>query len=247
MHGVPPPKERVPGCADGFYPLIQGVPPKQYAATFPLLIATIDRWGAPDDREPVTASFGMMFFGVKRFKGIMGVLMRLGVESRPVMLRLKQFLHSDEVAAARTKFLPGKNVGVKSKRFDPAVERLRKSVETWEKTFGTLAVAPISRVGKTYRPIVVSTSTPSESAEAARGGGTKRSPARAAKSQTRPLALTGNVLVSESVHKRRNKTTTLTKYPSESETRSARGFVLAFIGSRRSNHLPKVSAVALLV
>jgi len=214
-YGYPPPKARVPGRADGFYPLIQGVPPKQYAATFPLLIAAIDRWGDPGDREPVTASIGMTFYGVKRFRGIMGVLMQLGRESQPVMLRLKQFLYSDEVAAARAKFLPNKNVGVKAKVFDPVVERLKKSVGTWEEKFGKLAVDPVSRAGKTYRPcrpIVESELTPSQLAEAAQGGAAPTPATPKPELQTKSVPLTGKMLVEESLSQRKDKTTTVIEY-----------------------------------
>jgi len=200
-YGYPPPPERIPGDSSGFYPLIQGVPSEQYIQTYPLLLATIERWGDPDDPNPVTPQFGMMFYGVKRFRGIMDVLMRLGEKSRPVMQRLKKFLHTDECAAGRAKFMPEANLGAKAKRYDPYIERLRKSVTQWEKEFGKLDVAKLQRVGKTYTPYVY-----------VPPAGTTEAPTERPVEETRDVTWTGTLQEKRQEIKRKDKTEVRVSY-----------------------------------
>ena len=103
--------------------------------TYPVLIEYLDDVSSLDSDQ----TWGpYLFYGVKRFTGVMGKLMEAGEDARPAMERLKRFLTTDEKAVARVKF-SNKRKPLKRKNFDPYLQQMSKDVAQWEKKHGNLA------------------------------------------------------------------------------------------------------------
>jgi len=129
-----------------FYIFLNQLPPEAHIQTYPVLIQYLDDVSTLESKQEWGS---YLFYGVKRFTGVMGKLMGAGEAARPVMQRIKRFLTTDEKAVARVKF-SNHRPSLKSKNFDPMMERLRESVAEWEQKHGKSDVPPYSRAGKTY-------------------------------------------------------------------------------------------------
>ncbi|MDP6490967.1 MAG: DUF6288 domain-containing protein, partial [Kiritimatiellia bacterium] len=102
-----------------FYIFLNRLSPQAHIRTYPVLAQYLDDVSTPESEQ----GWGpYLFYGVKRFRGVMGKLMGAGEAARPIMKRLKQFLTTDDKAVARIKCEARKRGGGR-KIFDPIVER----------------------------------------------------------------------------------------------------------------------------
>jgi hypothetical protein len=133
-----------------FYIFLNRLSPQAHIRTYPVLAQYLDDVSTLESKQ----GWGpFLFYGVKRFSGVMGKLMGAGDAARPIMMRLKRFLTTDDKAVVRIKCEASKRGGGR-KIFDPIVERLSGSVAAWERKHGKLDVPKYTRAGKTYTPYV---------------------------------------------------------------------------------------------